>query len=96
MAHKRVQRVPAKKAADVVQGVISLSISYLNKTAEVGWAYGAEVDGEFVPDLATAVYEQVDYSALMAGKDTGKPEGEFRVDDVFEALDEKHQKGVKK
>lgn len=96
MAHKRVQRVPAKKAVDRVQGVISLSISYLNKTAEVGWAYGEEVDGEFVPDLTTAMYEQIDYNALMAGKESGKPAGEFRIDDVFEVLDEKKQKGVKK
>lgn len=96
MAHKRVQRVPAKKAVERVQGVISLSISYLNKTAEVGWAYGEEVDGEFVPDLSTAVYELVDYDTLMAGKETGKPQGEFRIDDLFDVLDQKHKKGAKK
>lgn len=96
MPQKRLLRVPAKKAIDRVQGVISLSISYLNKTAEVGWAYGEDVDGVFVPDLTTAVYEMIDYNLLMAGKETGKPEGEFRVEDVFEVLDQKTKKGVKK
>jgi hypothetical protein len=83
--------IPATKKLEVAEDIIALSISYVNKTAEVGTAQGEIVEGEFVPDMSTAVYEMIDFDELMAPSD-GKPKGEFRKDDVFAVIDTKHAK----
>jgi|GEM_PF-3532793 len=91
----RVKVVPAAPEREVEEGIIAISISYVNKSASVGRAYGHTIDGEFVPDMSTAVYEEVDFNKLMQGQPEwapNKPAGSFRLDDVFQVLDRQHQK----
>lgn len=88
-------QVPAQKAAELTQGIISLSISYINQTAEVGYGYGDVVDGRFVPIQSTVVYEQIDFAELMEGQPDyapNKPAGDFKQEDVFAVLDRKKER----
>lgn len=86
----RTKVITSRRRKEVPEEIIALSISYVNKTAEVGTAQGAIIDGEFVPDMTTATYEMIDFDELMAAGDDGKPGGEFRKDDLFRVIDRKH------
>lgn len=88
----RVVKRPAKKAADVQEMIISLSISYINKTAEIGTAevLGDDENGEPIPDVETIRYATLrreEYAQLMKAR-KGKAKNEFKEADLWAALDQ--------
>lgn len=90
----RKVQVPAQEAGEKTQDLVSLSINYVNRTAEIGYGFGEVVDGRFFPVQSTVQYEQIDFDELMAGApewSPNKPAGNFRSEDVFAVLDRKHE-----
>lgn len=86
----RTIKIPAREESLRVQSIISLSVSYINRTVTVIHALGDMVGGEFVPEVGTEIHESIDFDQLMSeGPDwaPGKPAGSFRKEDVLEALD---------
>lgn len=76
----------------VKESIASITVSYLYKSATVGIVLGEIVEDAFVPDHTTLKYTDISFEELMSANPIwapNKPEGNFRVEDIFALLDHK-------